>query len=254
MQDIDFLPIEYHRKREQRRAQPWQIVAAAAIVGLVAAAAISQHYQWIHAQNDWEAIAPAYETAVQMQNQLAKMQQRLNHAKASAELYTYLRHPWPRTQLLSALMNPLPDAVAFQQVRIVHQAPTTSSPPKTPAAIAKSGEPAERDLAKLRERLDSMQTIIVLSGTVVDSSMLLQYMNDLEAADLFENAELGRVSGGDNGKEDEPLQFRIVLGVKPGYGQPGGPTGPERQKIAKVSSRDKRNSPIIVDTKIGTVP
>ena len=49
--------------------------------------------------------------------------------RAGAELYTYLRHPWPRTQLFSALLRPLPEEITFLQVQIFRQ----------PAAGGKAG-------------------------------------------------------------------------------------------------------------------
>jgi hypothetical protein len=184
-------------------------------------------------QEELTTIAPAYENAVQMQNRLAEIQNRLSRTKASAELYTYLRHPWPRTQLLSALMTSLPDEVAFQQVQILREIPAPSSPAEIQPPVDKKAEdeklkslaPAEQDLVKLRRRLDPMQTTIVLAGTVPESSLLHQYMGDLEALDIFEKAELDCVNSVENNKGGASFQFRAVLAVQPGYGQPGGPKG-----------------------------
>ena len=134
MHDIDFLPIEYRRKHERRQSQPWLIVAATAVVGLVAAAAIVQHCRWRYVQGQLAAIQPAYETAVNLQDRLAEIQKRLGSVKAGAELYTYLRHPWPRTQLLSALLRPLPEEITFLQVQIFRQpAAGPAAPGRGPA-------------------------------------------------------------------------------------------------------------------------
>ena len=43
MQDIDFLPLEYHRKHARRQSQSWRIVVVSAFVSLVAAAAFAQY-------------------------------------------------------------------------------------------------------------------------------------------------------------------------------------------------------------------
>ena len=37
----------------------------------------------------------------------------------------------------------------------------------------------------------------------------------------------------DNGKSGAVLQFRAVLAVQPGYGQPGGPAGPPKNDLAQ---------------------
>src|SRR5271157_3148309 len=127
MHDIDFLPVECRRKQQRRQSQPWLIVTATAVVGLAAIAAIVQHWRWRYAEGQLAALKPAYETAVGLQDRLADVQQRLANAKAGAELYTYLRHPWPRTQLLCALLRPLPADITFLQVQIFRQ-PGTGRP------------------------------------------------------------------------------------------------------------------------------
>ena len=90
MHDIDFLPIEYRQKHEQLQSQPWQVVVAAAIIGLVAAAAIVQHYHWQHVQEELAIITPVYDTATNLQNRLADVTKRLDRNRANEELYTYL--------------------------------------------------------------------------------------------------------------------------------------------------------------------
>ncbi len=170
-------PSSIARNTQQRQSQPWQIVAAVAIVGLVAAAALTQNHRRRSVQDELAIITPAYEAAVNQQNRLADVQARLKAAKAGAELYTYLRHPWPRTQLLTALVAPLPKEITLQQVQILREAPTAAPPAevrppvdkKTEEEKLKSLPPAERDLAKLRARLDPLQTVVILAGTATES-------------------------------------------------------------------------------------
>jgi hypothetical protein len=185
-------------------------------------------------QGQLAALQPAYETAVGLQNRLAEIQKRMGSVRASAELCTYLRHPWPRTQLLSALLRPLPEEIAFLQVQIFRQ-PATGRPPTEfqPPADKKAEEEklkslpaAGRDLAALRARLDPLQTVVVLGGTATESALLHGYLGALDATDVFDKAELDCFNRVDNSKGGAALQFRAVLAVEPGYGQPGGPAGP----------------------------
>jgi len=244
MHDIDFLPIEYRQKHQRRQSQPWQLVAAAAIVGLVATAAIGQRCHSRRASGELATIAPAYAAAVKLQNRLAEVQKELNRAKARAELNTYLRHPWPRTQLLSALLGPLPDEIAFLEVQIHRQASSVfSTKGVRPPADKKSEEeklnllpPAGRDLEKIRARVDPMQTVVVLSGRATESAALHRYLSDLDAEDLFDKAELDSLSGIEGDQRDAAVQFRAVLTVRPGYGQPGGPIGTEKNASENANS------------------
>jgi len=243
MHDIDFLPIEYRQKHEQLQSQPWQVVAVAAIIGLVAAAAIVQHYHWHHVQEELAIIAPVYDTATNLQNRLTDVTKRLDRNRANEELYTYLRHPWPRSQLLTALLKTLPDVVTLEQIQISREMPTTplqavaqpSIDRKAKEARFNSLAPAQRDLEKFREGLDPMKTMVILTGTTAESSALHRYIGDLDAMDIFEDAELDSFNRVANGESGKAIQFRVVLAVQPGYGQPHGPTGEDTKVVAATS-------------------
>jgi len=234
MNDIDFLPTEYRQKHERRQSQPWQIVVGAAILGLLTAAATAQHLRRHRAERELAAVSPVYQKAVDMKNQLAELQKRLQEARAKAELYTYLRHPWPRSRILAALAESLPDEIAFEEVCISLQPPDAARPREevkpvdrnAEAARVKSLAPAARDLLNLRRRVDALQTVVSLTGEVSESSTLHRYLGDMDALEWFEKAELDSLTGSDEGRGSKPLRFHAMLIVQPGYGQPGGPVGP----------------------------
>jgi len=247
MNDIDFLPIEYREKHAQRQSQPWQAFVAAAIVGLVAVAFLVQHYRRHFVQSDLAVIAPVYNAALEQQNRLADAQKQLEAAKANAELYTYLRHPWPRSQLLTALIEPLPDSITLQEVQILREpapvAPPAGAPPEAPKAPTdakaeaeriKELPPAARDLLNLANKLNPMQTTIVLVGTAGEIAPLHRYIGDLDAKEIFEKVELDCINRIDNDKLGGGLHFRAVLTVQPGYGQPGGPVQPVKGTLAQT--------------------
>lgn len=231
MNEIDFLPVEYRQKHAQRQSQPWQIVVAVAIVGLVSVAAISQSYRKRSLEKDLAMIASAYDEAEEQQKRLMDLQKECKSSAARAELYTYLKHPWPRSQLLSALVKPLPDSITLHEVEIQRQTPSGGmvSPPspldsKAEEDKLKTLTPAERDQKKLSSRVDPLQTVVILNGSAIDVAALHRYIGELDSTDIFEKAELDSLNSVSNGKGGDELQFRAILSVQPGYGQPGGPT------------------------------
>jgi hypothetical protein len=241
MTNIDFLPIEYREKHARRQSQPWQLFVITAMVGLVAAAAFVQRYNRRRVENDLVAIIPIYDTAVNQQKQLAEAQKHCELARARANLYTYLRHPWPRTQLLSALVAPLPQTITLQQVQILRELPAAASSTENRPVVDKKAEdeklklltPADRDLSKLAGRLDALQTVVILTGTATEIPALHGYIGKLDATEIFDKAELDCFNTVDNNKSGTVLQFRAVLAVQPGYGQAGGPTGPDKKDVAQ---------------------
>jgi hypothetical protein len=243
MHDIDFLPIEYRQKHARRQSQPWQVFVAVAIVGLVSMAALAQGYRRHRVESDLASITPVYEAAVNQQKRLVELQKRWKDVNACAELTTYLRHPWPRTQLLSSLVVNLPNTISMQQIHILREMTKSGAQAESLAAAPpvdmkaeeeklKALTRVERDFAKLTARLDPLQTVVVLTGTATDVAALHRYIGGLDATEFFDKAELDCFNSVDS-KSGEVLQFRAVLAVQPGYGQPGGPTGLEKKAMAQ---------------------
>jgi len=100
---------------------------------------------------------------------------------------------------------------------------------KTEEEQLKSLPPARRDLLKLTDRIDRLQTVVILTGTATEVAALHRYIGDFDATDIFDKAELDCFNSIDGNKGGAVLQFRAVLAVQPGYGQPGGPTRPEKK-------------------------
>jgi len=241
MNDIDFLPVQYRQQHERRQSTPWRILAVAAFVALVALALVSQHANYRKVEGELAAIMPQYEQAVSLDKQLGAVQADLQKEELEAELFTYLRHPWPRTQLLAALLVTLPDEITLRQLQITRETLLPRTPTERRSRSQRKAEeaeleglsPAERDLKQLRDRFDNMQTLVSLSGITAESAALHQYLGELGNSDLFAKAELCSIeSVEDNGAKT--LQFEATLIVRPGYGLPGGQSGPDQKAVAEA--------------------
>ena len=237
MQDIDFLPIEYRRQHVQRRAQPWRLIVAVAFGVLLTTAVCAQYDREQRTAAQLAAVIPQHELVLAERGQLDQIQSQLLAARKRAELVTYLRHPWPRTQLLSALLLPLPDEVTFQQLQIVSRRPPGQGSPdrrersegrfrvEQLAEQEDNLPPAQRDLEQLRGECDRTETVVLLSGITTDSAALHTYLGRLGDSELFAKAELDSIETAQHGQTVEQ-QFNATLIVCPGYGQPDGPVGP----------------------------
>jgi hypothetical protein len=225
MRDIDFLPIEHQRERRQHRSQTVQIATVVIICALAAVTAFMQEHRRRQIRDELAVIAPVYNAAVSRKTQMNDLEQQWCGAKADAELYTYLRHPWPRTQLLAALISPLPNGITLQEVQIEQE--PADSPQGKDAENAKMHLPiaAQRDLARFRSRLDVLPTKIILTGTAAENVILSRYLNDLENVGFFEKADLDCIRHVENGHNGGVVQFRATVSVLPPYGNPRGPRG-----------------------------
>ena len=230
MQEIDFLPVQYRQKHVQQRFQPWRIVVVAAFAVLLSTAVFSQHARKTRAEKQLAALIPQYDLAVGQNRKLAELQAQLTPARNTAELFTYLRHPWPRTQLLDALLAPLPEGITIERLQIAGEAPQSPLSPARRASLRDEAEggrvdklpPAAGDLKRLRDEFDATTVVVSIAGVTRDSAALHRYLDELGHAKLFTKAELDDLEGGKTDPAGGAV-FRARLTVRPGYGQPGGP-------------------------------
>lgn len=234
MHDINFLPAQYSERRARRQTQPWRIVAVLVFVALVAAAALVQCGRRNLLKADLAAVEPSYEMAARQDRQLGATQAKLQRLRSLAGLYAYLQHPWPRTQLLAGVLGPLPEDVIFERLQIVREKPPVEASgerqargenPLDEERLAKL-PPPERDLKKLRGECDTMRTVIHFAGTTADSASLHRYLGELGKNGLFLKAELNSLESVPS-KTNPAMRFQATVHVRPGYGQPGGPTSPQ---------------------------
>jgi Tfp pilus assembly protein PilN len=252
MRDVDFLPVEYRQTHAVRRWQPWRVIVML-VAGTLIFAGVTLQYQRRHRlQTELAQILPAHEAAQRRSQRLAELQGELQRVHAEAQLCVYLRHPWPRTRILEALLEPLPEAVSFEQLQIQKEARTTKNAvrPVMPAAVpdkeaekALAAQPAAaRDLKQLSEASDAQQTIVALGGLTTDADALHRYLGRLAQSPLFAKAEIVSIER-DSGERGEVLRFRASLIVKPGYGQTGGPSPAPAASAAKSTLPAAPNPP-----------
>jgi hypothetical protein len=247
MIDIDFLPIQYHQKNAYRQAKPWQIIVVTSFLGLVALLTISQNVHRQFVERQLADLTPTYEMALGQERQLADVKAQLKRMACEAELITYLRHPWPKSQLLSALLSRLPEEITLQQLQITREAENSNATSdRRPAMVVgnsadqqKITSPAERDLQTLQNQSEGKQIVIILTGATANSAALHHYLDEMQSNSLFAKAELGSVtSAGET--SGAAIQFHAKLVVKPGYGQPGNPI--DEQKAPPPQNPPKTTS------------
>jgi len=251
MKDIDFLPQRFRDRRAARKSNIWRWAVLVAFGGLVSASFVGQTYVRLGMQSQLRQIENAYLATKAAQMALDTIQTQGRKVDDEADLYTFLRHPWPRTQILNRVVAPLPQEVTLMRLHIGRDVmkpvqdvlmPGVIKPVE--AAAVKSdkpqGTPSARDLKQLREECETRRVIVELSGVTSDLTALHGYLNALARERVFSQAELTSIES--LGKEnDRRSKFAARLVVAPGYGQRGGPT----------SSGDKPSSsgsPIAADS------
>jgi Tfp pilus assembly protein PilN len=226
MHELDFLPVEYRQQQTRRQWFSKRIAVVVLFIGLMLLARGTQMYHGSQARKALAALGPQCEQAQRQSNQLSALQEQLQTAEARAELHTYLRHPWPRSRLLAAIIAPLPKEVIFQELRMTREGnPNPDGTDRRPGASAEEPaaakvSPAGLDLKWLRDNCDRTRTVIRISGSSGTSAALYQYLGCLAKDDLFAKADLVSIDEG----QGAGMHFNALIVVRPGYGQPGGPS------------------------------
>jgi hypothetical protein len=235
--DVDFLPVEYRQTDDRRRRSVRRILLATGGLAVIAALAWSQHHRARRLAAELRRLEPARAAAVEAEDALGKLQSQLRLAQADASLITYLRHPWPRTQIIAAILSPLPNEITFEQLSIRREASAglrqRSSERRSPARAKDERQepaglaPAARDLETLRAEFDSGRTMVTITGVTTESSALYRYLGALSQDALFSKSQVQSIEA--DPKNPSTIRFQAALVVRPGYGQPGGPSGQNLQ-------------------------
>lgn len=237
MQDIDFLPADFKRRRTNRHGRSWLLFVVVAAVGLVCVVAICQNRALRQVEKRLAEIEPERQQINATQIQLAELRKQLAATEAQADLIAYMRYPWPKTQLLASVLRCLPDEVVFDRVRIAQENRSGERQRRRGGDAAEEDleklEPAERDLRLLQEECDHAVVAATLEGMTTDGISLHRYLYRLNDAPLLDKVELHSL---ESTNEDTGAKFRFEarLTARPGFGQPHGPDGRSLQ-VAKAN-------------------
>lgn len=245
MKTIDFLPPRYREKSSQQKTQAWRGLVVAAFCALLAAGALGQFEIRRELENHLDAVSKQYDRVVADGKKLGELERQLREARAEAELLTYLRHPWPRTQILARVAEPLTESITLRKLHICQHeslAPLKPAAAPTPAADGKAPPAeeetpaAERTLKKLRAPRDEAPLTVALEGISRESAALHVYLGKLAESDWFSAVELQSMERLED-RQADGFRFTARLTVRPGYGHPLSP--PLKRPLATNASDKK---------------
>lgn len=229
MQSIDFLPEHYRERRKQRRVRWWWALIVCLFGGIVLGTA---SLQWLNVQRVKRELLQLETQCIafrQLDQQLLELETRAATLSHSANLYTFLKHPWPRTQILAAVVQPLPREVQLTSIRISEALIAKKNPATAPveatAEPTRPAHPAVADLQVLHDTHEAQRIVVLIEGSVTDAETLHQYLEALGNQPLVAEARL-------NSMESRKLEthslvvFQLHITIKPGHGLSDGPAGP----------------------------
>lgn len=236
MKRIEFLPESYRRRDVERRARLWEYTVVGAFGSLVLVAACYQlALRWNVAAQ--EAITNVkFMAAEDLEKEHARVTQELSRVGEVAELITYLKHPWPRTQILNAVTECLPEDTTITRLRISREAaPQLVAPMAESATTTDQRSSSRKDLDDLRKTFDACDTILWINGTTRDGASVYLLADKLGRSPLVTDVKIESVGSEGEGAQRETL-FRMKAKLRPGYGQAGGPS-PATKTVNSLSKK-----------------
>jgi hypothetical protein len=234
MKNIDFLPPRYLERYRQKQALAWVAAVAASFGLLIAGLAAWQGSQRWRANRELASLGAEYQAALAAKAEHEQLQTRLADASQAAELYLYLSHPWPRTQMLRAIETCLPEDTSLTSLSVAYEA---QAAPALDEAELQKLTPAQRDLARLRREADHRVAVISISGITSDAPNVYDF-----ASQLGRSPPLTRVTveTAENQSKTKQTTFRLRGYLQPGYCQPGGP-----EPVADAASVREQATPTL---------
>jgi hypothetical protein len=229
MQDIDFLPAAYRQQTVHRKANVWRLMVGGGFAAAILASFAFQQFIYRQSAARLDELKPQFIQANSLAERLAARQSELKAANRQADLCTFLRHPWPRSQLIAAALRPLPLCVTLREIHIA-RAQSAAGGIAGPHAVGsrdleaefKKLAPTERDLVRLSEEETTRPAALTLSGITTDTAELQHYLVALGKESLFLKAELTSLEANHN-EQPGTWRFGARLEIRAGYGQTGGP-------------------------------
>lgn len=240
---IDFLPPRFHEEYAQRKIFAWRIVIVTIFAVALPVASLYQYRMRLAVENELTIVEREYEKTQLEQRQLAALLKTLETLTAEADLVTWLNHPWSRSQILAAVVAPLPDSITLEELQVVVETGGRKVPAGRHSETSRTDGPVDatppgiRDKQRIAERF-SGKTFVRITGRTTNNRQLHDYLAKLEKHNLFDKAELDSIERhSKDARRGSSARFDVLLQVTPAYGHPGGPTGPPQRADGELVTR-----------------
>ena len=226
--EIDFLPVGYRQREMNRRASIWRAVAGVSIISFFIVIGQLQRSHHAQVRAELAAIDSQFLDAATKNGKFAEITTNLRTEQRAAELLTFLRHRWPHTQIMAAIVEPLPDSVVLTEWHTGQETIPNAAPPAValPEANAvPSDKPGKRagDLKRLLAESNSHRHFVFLAGTAAEAAALHAYLAKLGTNPLFSHVDLVALehvtANQAGGQVTETMHFTARAMLQMGHGQ-----------------------------------
>ncbi|PHS16987.1 MAG: hypothetical protein COA78_03335 [Blastopirellula sp.] len=213
MQSIDFLPEKYKQRRIRKRVGFLRIGIFSIIVLCVCGTALFQLVRLGSLKLEIASLEAEYSKVTEIQKNILELESKNQTQINQAQLLTFLRHPWPSSQIMSLVAETKTESLYFNEMRVFRQSETKkkalfpedkdTNKDKLPAAV--------QDLLELQKDLRGKEIVINISGICNDTTQLYDYLSKLNQSDLVHRAIVDSVEPITGISDIQNSRFEIIV-------------------------------------------
>jgi len=217
--EIEFLPKKYREKRKSHNFQVSRMLLVVVIVAGMSAVLLYQLAK-LHAVNQQvAALDEPHARVMQLMQEVERRRAEVAVKRHHAKLLTFLDHPYPKSQVISAIASPLPSEITITrlQVTVEQTVGANNKPPSEKGKKAPKGHPMELDLKQLVDEAKSRRYTVEVEGTTDDTSCLYTFLASLHQAEIIESAKIESIDPHQKSDGSEFSNFTAHVKIKRGY-------------------------------------
>ncbi|MHC2066832.1 hypothetical protein ACYFX5_05135 [Bremerella sp. T1] len=217
--EIEFLPKKY---REKRKRDTSHISRLLLLVVVAAGMSVMLLYQLasLHSVNHQLAeVEEHHERVSKLMQEVELKRIEVAQKRHHANLLTFLDHPFPKSQVIATIANPLPVEITITRIQLATPISQVknSRPATEKGKAAPQGHPMELDLKQLLGETSQRRCVIELEGTTDDTSCLYTFLAELHQADIVESAKIESIDPQVKADGREFSNFTAHIKIKRGH-------------------------------------
>lgn len=220
MNEIEFLPKRFREKRRRSNFQVPRLLVFSLLLGLLAVVSLFQLAELYSVRSQLAALKAQHERIAQLLQEVERTKAEVAQKRHHARLLTFLAHPYPKSQILAQITNPLPSEIIITRIELTHtQAAVNNTRQKSEKSSDQppSGSPMEIDLQQLMDETKNRQCTVELEGTTDETSQLYTFLAALHESGLVESAKIESIDPQMDPDGHEFSNFTAHVNIRRGH-------------------------------------
>ncbi len=220
MNEIEFLPKRFREKQRNSKVKIPRVLVFSLLIGLLAIVSLYQLAKLHHIRSQLATLKAQHERIDQLTQEVERTQAEVAQKRHHVRLLTFLDYPYPKSQILAQITNPLPGEITIKRIELTHtKIATNSAREKSEKGGDQKpqGNPMEIDLQQLIVENKNRQCTVELEGTTDDTSLLYTFLAALHESGLVESAKIESIDPQMDVDGHEYSNFTAHVNIRRGH-------------------------------------